>query len=165
MRKITFLTALAVALAALAPTSAAPAARGGDLPFKGVQSGFATTNLATGQAHLLTSGTMSHFGLSTGEQQLQLVPTGPGTFTLLGTWTLAAANGDQMFGTVAGTIRFSDAVHSISVADYVSTGGTGRFADAGLTASAVVEGTRLSVEGVIATTFFEGTIVGRLSYR
>lgn len=165
MRKITLLTALALALAVLAPTSAAPAAGGSDLPFKGVQTGFATTNLVTGQSHLLTSGPVSHFGLTTGEQHLQLVPTGPATFTLLGTWTLAAANGDQMFGTVTGTVRFTDAVHSTTVASYVSTGGTGRFADASLTASAAVEGTRLSVEGVIATSFFKGTIVGRLSYR
>lgn len=165
MRKITLLTAFTVALAALAPTSAAPAARGSDLPFKGVQSGFATTNLVTGQAHLLTSGTVSHFGLATGEQHLQLVPTGSGTFASSGTWTLTAANGDRMFGTLTGTARFTDAVHSISVVSYVSTGGTGRFADASVTASAAVEGTRVSVDGVIATSFFKGTIVGRLSYR
>jgi hypothetical protein len=165
MRKITFISALALAFAVLAPTNASPAAGGNDLPFKGVQVGYATTNLVTGQGHLLTSGSVNHFGFATSEQILQLVPTGPGTFISVGTWTMTAANGDQMFGTITGTGRFSDAVHSTWVANYVTTGGTGRFTDASLTASAAIEGVRLSVEGVIATSFFEGTLVGRLSYR
>jgi hypothetical protein len=159
------LAGLALAVGVLLPASAMPAAGGSDLPLKGFHSGYSTTNLATGQGHLLTTGVGTHFGLSTSEQHLQLVPTGPGTFNASGTWTLTAANGDQMFGTFASSGRFTDAVHSTWLGNYVSTGGTGRFADASLTLSSSAEGTRVSLEGVISTTFFEVTLVGQLSYR
>jgi hypothetical protein len=165
MRRVVLLASLALVVGALVPASAQPAAGGSDLPFKGVQSGYGTTNLVTGQAHLVTAGPWSHFGLSIVEQDLQLVFTGPGVFTSSGTWTVTAANGDRMFGTVTGVGSFTDAVHSTTLVNAVSTGGTGRFANASLSFSATVYGTRVSLEGAVATTFFEGTGVGRLSYR
>lgn len=165
MRRLILLACLALAVGGLVPGSALPAAGGSDLPVQGSHSGYGTWNLLTGQFQVASTGPISHFGFTTADQDVQAVPTGPNTTVWFGTWTATAANGDQMFGTVTGTVRFTDAVHSTTVASYVSTGGTGRFADASLTASAAVEGTRLSVEGVIATSFFKGTIVGRLSYR
>lgn len=165
MRRIILLAGLALAVGVLLPASAMPAAGGSDLPFRAAGSGTGTTNLATGQGELTIPVLATHFGLSTFEQHFQLVPTGPGTFNSAGTWTLTAANGDEMFGTLTGTGHFTDAIHSTSLVDYASTGGTGRFADATLTFSAIVNGTRVSVEGMVATTFFEGTAVGQLSYR
>ena len=165
MRRIILLAGLALAVGVLLPAGAMPAAGGSDLPFKGYMSGNGTTSLATGQAHHVVTGSVSHFGLSTLDEHFQVVFTGPGTFNTAGTWTLTAANGDQMFGTLTSTGRFTDAIHSTSLVNFVSTGGTGRFADASLTFSVSVQSTRLSLEGVIVTTFSEGTGVGRLSYR
>lgn len=165
MRRVVFLTGLALAVGALVPASALPAAGGSDLPFRGSQSGTGTVNFVTLQSHVVTSGTFSHCGLTTAVQDFQLAPTGPGAFNFVGTWTATAANGDQMFGTSTGTSTFTDSTHVTSVGSYTSSGGTGRFADATLTFVATVHSTQLSVAGGIATNFFEATAVGQLSYR
>ena len=164
MRRIILLVGMALAIGVLLPASAMPAAGGSDLPFKGYMSGTATTNLLTGQAHLVTTGSLTHFGLSILDQHSQVVFTGPATFTSSGTWTLTAANGDEMFGSLTGAGRFTDAIHNTALVNFTSTGGTGRFADASLVFAVTTQGTRLSLEGAIATTFFEGTGVGRLSH-
>ena len=164
MRTLVLLAGLALALGALVPASASPAAGGSDRPFKAYGAGTGTTDLLTGQGHLVTTGPASHFGWATFEQHYQLVPTGPGTFNGVIVWTLTAANGDEMFGTGTSTGRFTDPIHSTTSAHYVATGGTGRFSDVSGTFTAAVQGTRVSLEGQVATTFFEGTVVGRLSY-
>lgn len=165
MRRFIFLAGLALAVGVLLPGSAVAGVGGSDLPFKGTASGYGTTNLLTGEHHNVLTGPVSHFGLSSFEQQGQLAPTGPGTFDWFGTWTLTAANGDQMVGTSTGTVSFAaDGVHSTFVGNYVSSGGTGRFGDATLTFGGTAEGSVLSVDGVIANVFFEGTVVGTLSY-
>ena len=165
MRTAILLAGFALAVGVLLPAGAVAGAGGTDLPLEGSQSGYITTNLLTGELHLVSSGPVSHFGLSTSEQHLQLVPTGPGTFSWFGTWTLTAASGDEMFGATTGTVTFAaDGVHGTSLGTYTSSGGTGRFAGATATVLSTGQSTRLSVEGPIATSFSEATLVGTLSH-
>ncbi|HET9324798.1 MAG TPA: hypothetical protein VFO03_13050 [Gaiellaceae bacterium] len=166
MRRLILLASLALAVGVLLPASALPAVGGSDLPIKGTGTGTTTLNLATGEAHLVTTGSLSHFGLVTWEQHGLVLPTGPGTFSFNTTWTVTAANGDQMFGTFSGTgILAADGIHSTWSVNGVSTGGTGRFADASLTLAATVAATRTSVEGTIVSSTHVAEVVGQLSYR
>lgn len=166
MRKISLLAGLALAVGVLLPASALPAVGGSDLPIKATGTGSTTLNLATGEAHLVTTGPVSHFGRVTWEQHGLVLPTGPGTFSFNTTWTVTAANGDQMFGTFTGTgVLAADGIHSTWLVNGLSTGGTGRFADASLTLAATVLSTRISVDGSIVSGTHVARIVGRLSYR
>lgn len=167
MRRKNVLAVSAMAVALLLPGIALSAAGGTDLPIKASHSGYGTADLTTLpviQTRLVTSGVVSHLGLSTLVQDLVVVFSGP-TITSTGTWTITAANGDQIFGTVTGGGIFTDAVHSTTVATYTSSGGTGRFAEATTTFTAIVHGTRVSVVGGVGTTYYEGTSEGLLSYR
>ena len=70
-----------------------------------------------------------------------------------------------MVGTSTGTVTFAaDGIHSTQLGSYTSSGGTGRFADAALTFDSTGQGTRLSLDGAIATSFWEVTATGTLSY-
>lgn len=165
MRRLVLLAGLASAVVVLLPGSAVAGAGGSDLPLEGSHSGYAETNLLTGQAHFLTTGPVSHFGSSTMDQHVQFVPTGPTTFTWFSTWTLTAASGDQMLGTAVGTGSYAaDGVHVTSLGTYTASDGTGRFADATMTFHSIGQGTVLSVEGPNSTSFWEVTAVGRLSH-
>jgi hypothetical protein len=164
MRRVVFLTGLALAVGALLPASAQPAAGGSDLPVRGALSGLSTTDFATGHVHSDATGVMSHFGLTTTVQDLQVVGVVGGTFYLSGTWTNTAANGDEMSGTSTATSTTVDGVNFTFLGTYISTGGTGRFADATLTLEVTGTSTRLSLDGTVATAFDEVTGVGTLSY-
>jgi hypothetical protein len=164
MRRVIFLTGLALAVGALVPASALPAAGGSDLPVGGTSSGLGDVNLSTGQGHTFTTGPFSHFGLTTVEQHSQLVPTGPTSFTFTSTWTATAANGDEMHGTSVGTGTATDPTHSTFQGTYTSTGGTGRFADASMVLLASIHATQISLVGPVRTDLFEVTAVGTLSY-
>lgn len=164
MRRMSLLAGLALAVSILLPGSALAAAGGSELPVIGSSAGTCTMDLVTGQGHCVSTGPISHFGVTTTVQDFQAVPTGPGTFSLSTTWTATAANGDQMFGTASGTTSTADGVHFTGVGTWVSSGGTGRFAHASLTMVGTFQSTIVSVEGVIATEPTEVTIVGQLSY-
>lgn len=164
MRGMVLLAGLALAVGVLLPGSALPAVGGSDLPVKGSESGYCTTNIVTGQGHCVTTGRISHSGLDTSEQDIQLVPIGPETFLWFATMTSTSANGDQMFFTGTGIGIATDSVHSTVLGHYVSTGGTGRLADASETLDTIDHSTIVSVEGAIVTTSEEVTIVGTLSY-
>lgn len=165
MRRLILLAGLALAVGVLLPAGALSATGGSDLPVKGSFSGQGTLNRATGQEHLVSTGTASHFGLSHVDEHGQIVPTGPGAFVIFGTWTLTGANSDQMFGTFAGSGSTADNVHYTLLVDYASTGGTGRFADATMTFVVTVESTVVSVDATTLTSAFDAEVVGRLSYR
>jgi hypothetical protein len=149
---------------ALVPGQARAAAGGTDVPVRGTHSGYMTVNLSTGQAHVVTTGEISHLGWTTAEQDLQVVPTGPGTRSFTGTWTITVANGDQVFGTSAGTSTSVDSIHSTTVGQCISTGGTGRLADASLTFEVTAQVTVLSVDGGLATQAIEIAVRGQLSH-
>lgn len=165
MRKLILLASLALALGVLVPGSGRADRGGSNLPVKGSESGSCTMNVVTGRAHCVTTGRLSHSGLDTSEQDVQLVPTPvPGTYLWFATMTSTGANGDQMFFRGTGTSIALDGVHSTVLGHWVSTGGTGRLADANETLDTISHSTIISVEGAIATTLEEVTIVGTLSH-
>jgi hypothetical protein len=126
-------TAVGAVIAVLVPTSALPGAHGTNLPFKGTFTGPGALDTGSGrlQAHLV--GEFTHFGRATLAEDIQVVPIGPGAFSWSGNWTMTAANGDRVAGTSTGSGTFTDPTHSRWSVDFVSTTGTGRFADAVLT--------------------------------
>jgi hypothetical protein len=164
MLTLCLIAAATASVGVLLPGAALSAADGGDLPFKLTASGHSIDNLLTLHGHGVYSGMVSQFGLSTSEQDYELVPIGPNTIDWSGTWSLTAANGDEMFGTATGTDSIAaDGIHSTSLGTYTSTGGTGRFADASLRFEATAQGTLTSLVGTIATIHWEVTAVGTLS--
>ena len=154
MRRLNLLPSLALAVSILLPGSALAAVGGSDLPVIGSQTGSCVYSLVTLQGHCVTTGPASHFGVSTMEADVQLTGLGPGSSDS-GTWTLTVANGDQMFGTFAGILGSGT---------WVSSGGTGRFADASATFFDTSQMTLVSVDGVFATFAVDVAVVGRLSY-
>ena len=164
MRRMLLLAGLVLAVGVLLPGSALSAVGGSNLPLKGSFSGSGTYNRVTYDLHLLLTGTGTHFGLMTFDQHAQVVPTGPTTFSFIGTWTLTAANGDELFGTATGIGTRTDSVHSTFVVDRTSTGGTGRFAGASATFTTIAYSTRVAVEGDISYSGIEGTLDGQLSW-
>jgi hypothetical protein len=132
MRRIVLLAGSVLAVGVLASGSALAAVRGSDLSLKGSVSGTSAHNLATGKVHAVSTGQLTHLGLTTVEQTALVVPAGPTIFSWSGTFTLTAANGDQMSGTTVGTCT-PTATSVRCVVDFTSTGGTGRFADASAT--------------------------------
>ena len=163
MRKIILFTALVVALAALAailPGSARPAAGGTDLPFKVSFTGTGPPS-PPGQIHAVVTGEATHFGLGTNELNGYVIPIGPGLFhAVIASWTMTAANGDQMSGSGEGTVTTTDGVHFLGSYVLTSSGGTGRFAEATLNYTVTALTTRTG-----DANFVEGTGDGVLSYR
>ncbi|HEX4526646.1 MAG TPA: hypothetical protein VH108_07890 [Gaiellaceae bacterium] len=164
MRRLLLLVELAVAVAVLLPGSARPAQGGTDLPFAASMAGHGTVNLVTGQAHNQLVARATQFGLATLEESSQIVPVAPGVFLSIGTLTLTAANGDQMFGSATGTGNTTDGVHFTFSLHAVFSSGTGRFAGASLAYDVQVHSTTVSVIGATATSDLEATAVGRLSH-
>ena len=165
MRRMILLAGLIFALGVLVPGSGLAGENGSNLPLKGSSAGPCTTNFATGAARCVTTGPSSHSGLSTMEQDIQLIPTGPGTFDWLASWTSTAANGDQLFGTAEGAIAFAaDGIHSTSVGTFTSTGSTGRLEGATATFEAIAQCAITSLVPPIANSFCEATVVGTMSW-
>lgn len=167
MRKMILLAGLVLALGAFLPGSARPASGGSNVPLKGTASGSFTLNLLTGQSHVVsTSGQLSHLGLSTIAQDQQLIPTGvPTVFNLVAAGSLTAANGDQLSyaGTGSGTAVIGS--HGTFVYHFVSSAGTGRFANASATFTVVVNARFVSLTGAVETGVWDGTFDGQLSHR
>ena len=163
MRRVIFLAGLALAVGVLVPSSALAAAGGSDLPLKGSFSGTTVHNLATGHLDGVSTGEFTHFGSSTLEQSVQVTATGPTSRSWSGTWTLTAANGDQLSGTSVGTGTLTDPTHITFVLDYASTGGTGRFADASATFIITLYFHRVALVNGISYGEHEATLDGRLS--
>lgn len=165
MRRLTLLAGLVLTVGVLLPGSALPAMGGSNLPLKGSITATSEHNLVTGQFHGVANGQLTHFGLMTLEQYAQIVITGPPiTLNFTGTWTLTAANGDQLFGTATGIGHPTDATHITLVIDYTSTGGTGRFADASATFTATIYHTRTALVNGISYGEQQVTLDGELSW-
>jgi hypothetical protein len=164
MRKAIFLASLALAVGALVPGSALPATGGSDLPLKGSFSGTTVHNLATGHLDAVSSGEFTHFGSSTLEQSVQVAATGPTSRSWSGTWTLTAANGDQLSGTSVGTGSLTDPTHITFVLDYAATSGTGRFAGASASFTITLYFHRVALENGISYGEHDATLEGQLSW-
>ena len=118
------------------------------VPFKAIFETFAENNspIITG------TGTGTHIGKST------FVATVNGdNFPLLtGTQTLTAANGDQLFSTISGSVVGPDENGTLLITNNnIITGGTGRFA--GATGSFIAHGIA-NINVPTGTVTFEGTI-------
>jgi hypothetical protein len=146
------------------PGGAQASVGGSDLPFTGSFTGSSAHNLATGEFHAVWTGEASHFGISNLEQHAQVAFTGPTTLGFSGTWTLTAANGDQLYGSAVGTGVRIDATHITLVIDYTATGGTGRFADATATFTLTAHHARTALENGISYAEQQATLDGQLSW-
>jgi hypothetical protein len=75
------------------------------------------------------AGEATHLGKFTWMSEETATFTGPNSLAVTGSFTMTAANGDQVYGTyeTAGTVNFPI---GLFVGEYVIKGGTGRFAKA-----------------------------------
>jgi hypothetical protein len=159
-----------LALAVVAPGAAVAKPGGTDRPWKGKGSGTTTLNVATTPFLGSTEGTarVSHLGKTSYSSNFTVTLTGPTTFTLAGTQTLVAANGDRLFlsfiGTGTFTGPFAPGQTSEVTVTYTVTGGTRRFEDASGTLTGTVLSEVNSVVGATGTGTHTFTVKGRISY-
>jgi hypothetical protein len=161
LRRLLFLASLVVAVAALSPAAAQGAAKGTDRPLKGTSTSTSTIDLATGTGTSDGTSQLSHCGTTTFHNDFTYTPTGPDTFSLVGTDTEVCANGDKLFSTFTITGTLSTGT---STGVFTDTGGTGRFVDASGTFTIAATSTIVSVVGTIVTTHDTNTVDGRISY-
>ena len=125
-------TVRAIVLLAVALSCGAPVLADELVPFEARLEGFANpvfnpdgtisnTEVGVGQA--------THLGLFAWASEELAVFTGPDQLSVVGSFTLTAADGDQVFGTYETVVTIDFPVLSI-LGQYVITGGTGRFANA-----------------------------------
>lgn len=162
MRRMIFLAALASALAfgVLAPGGAFSAVGGSHVPVKGTISGTFTFDLLTWQAQVVGSGQLTHLGRMTMGEEAQYVFTSESTFTASFDTAFTAANGDQVFLTGTSSGAFTDGTHAAHQGVWTSTGGTGRFANASLTATGTVHVTFITQTSGV----FTATVNGELDW-
>jgi hypothetical protein len=100
-------------------------------------------------------GQSTHLGLFTWASEELAVFTGPDQLSVFGSFTMTAANGDQVFGTfeAVGTIDFPAVTF---VGQYVIEGGTGRFANATGSGTTIGIGSLLPPLGIVGS--LSGTI-------
>ena len=159
---------LVLALVALSPTSATAKAGGTDRPVKGTTSGTVTGTLTSPIGITIDlTGVASHVGKYSVHLEGVGVISG-GEVVGDGTFTLVAANGDQLTGPFesSGPLELT-AVHP-STAVLTITGGTGRFADASGTITSQNLETPIclaqpSCPGLIIDGL-EGNLTGQISY-
>lgn len=171
MRRRTLLILVSLlALTVVAP-GAAEAKRGGtDRPWKGSASGTLTFNLGTTPFPATSAGTgrLSHLGKSTYSQEFTITPAGPTTFSVAGTQTIVAANGDMLVMTFTGTGElagvFGVGQTSETTVQLTVTGGTGRFADASGSLTSTIFTTIDSIVGATATATQTSRLRGKISY-
>jgi hypothetical protein len=174
-RKLLVLAGLALAIAALAPASALAKKGGMDRPVKGKASGEGVFCPVTGAGSGDSHGQATHLGKFTAHAELQVTGfTPPNIFEAVGNFTLVAANGDEVTGTLAGTSMATGPgpIFTGHIATYVLTitGGTGRFDGASGRIESVQEGTALFRDEAAclplgeAHDFNQETITGHVSY-
>lgn len=166
-RRLLVVASLLLTVAFGSPVAAVAKQGGTDRPLKGRGSGTTTADLATAAATSDGTAHVSHLGKSTYHLDVTFAVSGPNTFSLMGTATLVAANGDRVFSTLTGTaIATGIGVGETAEQTVVLTiiGGTGRFANASGTLTAAVTTATVSL---VATTLLNRdtfTARGRISY-
>jgi hypothetical protein len=151
------ITALAVLVVmALAPATALGAQSGTDRPLRFISSGTGVVNIATLTYTQDETSLVSHLGRCHTVGSGAVIPTGPNTFELRGSYTTTAANGDKLFVNVNGTNEVDPAT-GVGVFESLNTitGGTGRFRGA----SGTFSGT--SAPAIVAAS--EGNLILKLS--
>jgi hypothetical protein len=161
------LSGLLLALVALTPASALAKAGGTDRPVKASVVGDVTVPIPSLLLTTDASGVMTHLGKYTAHFEGTAEIVGGRTLGE-GTFTVVAANGDELTGTFTlnGALP-SGEPHSLTVVLTV-TGGTGRFADASGTITAPLVATpscflEPACPGALVETL-EGQLTGQISY-
>jgi hypothetical protein len=145
IRRISFGLALFTLIGAGLPAEAANQG-----PLKGNGEGSVTSFVPGSEGITMTTvaqGNATHLGLYTREEVILL---NPGTGTFQGQIVYTAANGDQLFGTVAGGFTSPTTATGI----YIFSSGTGRFANASGSASFVLA----TPDGLNFKVRFEGSL-------
>ena len=93
-----------------------------------------------------------------------VTPTGPSTFTIAGSLTLTAANGDQQFGDFSGSGMNDGSGGSTGTTATTITGGTGRFTGASGSVSGPFTQTPISMSATTATFATTFSLRGTISY-
>jgi hypothetical protein len=171
MRRRTLLIVVSLLAVAAAVPGAAEAKRGGtDRPWKGAASGTLTFDLGTTPFPATSAGTgrLSHLGKSTYSQEFTITLTGPTTFSIAGTQTVVAANGDTLFMSFTGTGELAGAFgvgqRSETTAVLTVTGGTGRFSDASGTLRSTIFTEISSIVFTAVSATQSSQLRGRISY-
>jgi hypothetical protein len=157
-------------LAAATPVSAVAGGGGTDRPFKGSGSAVSTFNFGTNPIPATDVGTahFSHLGASTYTLDYTVAFSSATAFTVTGTGTVVAANGDMLFATLTGTGTlggvFGIGQTTETAVAWVTTGGTGRFADASGTMVGPASSVVRSIVGTIGTSSQTFTVEGTISY-
>jgi hypothetical protein len=170
MRSKAILTAgLILALGVLAPVGALGKAGGTDRPVKGTASGTVTGTLTSPLGITIDlTGKVTHLGKYSAHIDAVGVISG-GEVVVDGTFTVVAANGDQLTGTATTTTPLSQLAEVHTTTAFLTiTGGTGRFADASGTITSQNLETPIcfaqpSCPGLIIDSL-EGNLRGRISY-
>ena len=163
-----FLSSVVLGVALTTPAAAAAAAGGTNLPLKGKSTGTASVDLATNPSPTTfsASGQLSHLGAvtATGEEFLTPLGAPPAIpYSLTGTETIVAANGDELFGMVDGT-GVNNAGATSGTNTVTITGGTGRFAGASGSYTETYTGAITSQVGTVVSGPISTAIQGRISY-
>lgn len=158
------LVGLVLAVAALGPSAAIAKKGGTDRPIKDDSSGTTVFDLATLDVVADTTGITSHLGRTTTHLEGTVTPTGPDTFTIAGSSVTVAANGDELFGTFAGSGTLDASGNSTGLVTITFTGGTGRFASASGTATGPFSQVMTSTNGTTSTLATDYTLTGTISY-
>jgi hypothetical protein len=164
MLRVLSLARHVLAFGMLGPGHAQTSVGSRNVPFTGSFTGSSAHNLATGEFHSVWTGEASHFGISNLEHQAQIAFTGPTTLSYVGTWTLTAANGDQLYGTAAGSGLRTDPAQITLVIDCTATGGTGGFAHASATFTVTAQHARTALENGISYGEQQAALDGQLSW-
>jgi hypothetical protein len=103
-------------------------------------------------------------GAGTYSREFVILPGANGTFSIAGTATFVAANGDELFTAFTGPGQNTSATTSEVTAHLIITGGTGRFDDAEGTLTVTVTTQITSVVGTTVTANQTNTSKGTISY-
>jgi hypothetical protein len=153
------MAALGVGAMAIAP----PVAAAEKLPFKAMLTGNAhlspTDNPAVLRNDETGEGEATHLGHFTwADVEFADFAAIPGGVSVVATFTMTAANGDELYGQFTSVGYFADAETLVIHGDYEFTGGTGRFADA--SGSGEIDAFAFLAPGLP----FIGTITGTIDY-
>jgi hypothetical protein len=166
-RKRLLLSSLVLGVGLISPAVALAGPGGTDLPLRGQTSGVLSFDSSTGMFTSSSSGVGSLLGAFTVTNSGSLMPTGFNPpfvpYTVMGTQTAVAANGDQLFGTLNGVGVNNSATSAASGTNTITiTGGTGRFANATGSYTVTYKSQATSMIGTIesgrVTTTFQGSI-------
>ena len=159
MRRFTTVLSLLITTAILTAAPALAQEGGTRRPLKGESVSTSTIDLVTGTGTSDGTSQLSHLGTTTFHNDFHISLAGD-VFTLTGTDTEVAANGDELFSTftVTGTVSTGQSTGTFTI-----TGGTGRFTDASGSFTIVATSTTVP-SGSTVTTVDSNTIEGHISY-